>query len=91
MVRRSARGVLAFAGLALIGGCSKPPEPAPTVSWYSEHTDAMKAKVAWCGDDVARRKSDDCQNALAANARQAMGTMKDLPPIDWNASAPKKP
>lgn len=84
-------GAFALAALALVGGCSKPAEPAPTVSWYLEHSDELKAKVAWCEDDAARRASDDCQNAIAANARKSMGTMKDLPPIDWNAPEAKKP
>ena len=88
---RAVTGALALAGFAFVGGCSKPQEPAPTVSWYLEHPDAMKAKVAWCGDDAARQKSDECQNAMAANGRKAMGIMKNLPPIDWNAPEPKKP
>jgi hypothetical protein len=91
MVRASLAMALAAAGVAFLVGCSKPPEPAQTISWYLEHPDAMKAKVTGCAEDLARAKSDDCQNALAANGRKQMGTMKDLPPIDWNAPDQKKP
>lgn len=78
-----------MAAAALLFGCSKP-EPSPTVSWYLEHPDAMKGKVAWCADDAERRSSADCQNALEANGRKQLGRMKDLPPINWNTPDQKK-
>ena len=91
MVRASLAIELAAAGVVFLVGCSRPPEPPQTISWYLEHPDAMKAKVTWCAEDFGRAKSDDCQNALAANGRQQMGTMKELPPIDWNAPDPTRP
>jgi len=79
-----------MAGLTLLLGCSRS-EPPQTVAWYLEHPDAMQGKVAWCADDAERRATPDCQNALEADGRKQLGTMKDLPPLNWNTPDHKKP
>ena len=81
------RACFAVGLVALIAGCGRP-EPAHPVSWYREHPQELKARIEWCVDDAARRQSDDCKNALAAGSQQALGKMRDSPPIDWNKPDP---
>jgi hypothetical protein len=73
--------------LVLLAACSRQaPQP---VSWYVDHASEREAKVSWCRDDAERQRSADCENALEAKRRLQVGSQKDLPPIDWAASAPK--
>jgi hypothetical protein len=76
--------LIAAAAFSLLSGCAKAPEPGQPVSWYLEHTEERQAKVTWCADDMQRKDTPDCRNALEANQRKAMGSMKDAPPLDWN-------
>jgi hypothetical protein len=73
----------------LLHGCTKAPETAQPVSWYLEHATEREAKVRWCADDMARKDTPDCRNALEANQRKAMGRMSDAPPLDWTKSDAK--
>jgi hypothetical protein len=81
--------LLAATAFTLLHGCAKQPAPAQPVSWYLAHTEERQAKVTWCADDLQRKDTPDCRNALEANRRKAMGTMKDAPPLDWNKPEPK--
>jgi hypothetical protein len=76
---------------AILAGCSNTPEAAHAVSWYIEHPEEMRSKIAWCVDDAQRRGTPDCMNALEAKRRLQLGSQKDLAPIDWGAADPKKP
>lgn len=78
---------LALVVFAAIAACSRP-EAAHPVSWYREHPEELKSRIEWCVDDAARHESDDCKNALSAGSQQALGKMKDSPPIDWNKPDP---
>jgi hypothetical protein len=71
-------------------GCGKHAEPAHPVSWYQQHDADMQAKVAWCVDDAERQRTPDCLNAAEAKRRLALGSQKNLAPIDWGPS-PTKP
>jgi hypothetical protein len=83
-------GLLGLVGVAL-SGCSKPPEPAPTVSWYIDHPEEMRTKLSWCADEVSRQQLPECLNAAAARGRLQMGKMKDEPALNWNQPDLKKP
>ena len=92
MVNRNIKLLSAYVGaLSLIVGCEKTVEAPPTVDWYLKHPEAMAAKVAWCSDDLQRQQGADCMNALVASGRKQLGSMKDLPPIDWNKPDTQKP
>ena len=83
--------VVSVCAAAALLGCGKSASPAPTVSWYVDHPDAMQTKLAWCADDVPRQQTPECLNAAAAKGRLQLGKMKDEPPLNWNAPDPKKP
>jgi len=70
-------------------GCGKNEDTAHPVSWYLQHDAEMQAKVAWCVDDAERERSPDCMNAAEAKRRLAVGSQKNLTPIDWGASTAK--
>jgi hypothetical protein len=70
-------------------GCGTHEEPAHPVSWYQQHDADRQAKVAWCVDDAVRQRTPDCQNAVEAKRRLALGSQKNLAPIDWGANRPK--
>jgi hypothetical protein len=89
VVRTFAHPAVVLALVGFISACSNPEPPQP-VGWYLAHSNERKVKVAWCRDDAARRATPDCQNAVDADQREALGTMKDTAPIDWNAPD-KKP
>ena len=83
-------GLVCLVGAALCA-CSKPPEPAPTVSWYVDHAQEMRTKLSWCADDVSREGLPECLNAAAARGRVQVGKMKDEPALNWNQPASKNP
>jgi hypothetical protein len=78
-----------MAWLIAIASCAKNEEPVHPVSWYVEHATEMQAKVTWCVDDATRQRTPDCMNAIEAKRRLAMGSQKNLAPIDWAASQAK--
>ena len=75
--------------LVVLAGCGKNEDPAHPVSWYEQHGVDRDAKVAWCADDAQRQRTPDCMNAAEAKRRLAVGSQKDLKPIDWAASQAK--
>jgi hypothetical protein len=83
------KSFITAAWLLVVAGCAKNEEPAHPVSWYQEHESDMQAKVAWCIDDATRQRTPDCQNAAEAKRRLALGSQKNLAPIDWGADKPK--
>jgi hypothetical protein len=85
----SRKALITVVWLLLEAGCGKPEEPEHPVSWYLEHKTDMQAKVTWCVDDAERRRTPNCQNAMEAKRRLALGSQKDLPPIDWGGTKPK--
>ncbi len=87
MVKRTFVTVVCLIAAA---GCSTHEEPVHPVSWYQEHDADMQAKVAWCVDDAERQRTPDCMNAAEARRRLALGSQKNLAPIDWGPN-PTKP
>jgi hypothetical protein len=83
--------LIAAAWLMVLVGCAKNEEPANPVSWYQQHEADMQAKVAWCRDDAQRQRTPDCQNAAEAKRRLALGSQKNLAPIDWTGADKLKP
>ena len=75
--------------LCAAAGCGEHEDAAHPVSWYLERGADMQTKVAWCIDDVERQRTADCQNAMEAKRRLALGSQKSLAPIDWGAPKPK--
>jgi hypothetical protein len=75
--------------LCAAAGCGKHEDSGHPVSWYLEHSADREAKAAWCIDDAERQRGPDCQNALEAKRREALGSQKSLAPIDWGAPKAK--
>jgi hypothetical protein len=75
--------------LCAAAGCGKHKDAEHPISWYLEHSADMQTKVAWCIDDAERQRTADCQNAIEAKRRLALGSQKSLAPIDWGATKTK--
>ena len=84
-----ARTLVRVFWLLTVAGCGKNEDLAHPVSWYEQHDTERDAKVAWCADDAQRQRTPDCMNAAEAKRRLAVGSQKDLKPIDWAASQAK--
>jgi hypothetical protein len=69
--------------LCLLSACTKPEdEAAQTVDYYRAHTAERQALVKACANDPARaRQRPACINAMAAEAREGIGSVSELPPM----------
>jgi hypothetical protein len=85
----SKQSLLTVVWLLVAAGCGQHEDAEHPVSWYLEHGADMQAKVAWCMDDAERQRTSDCQNATEAKRRLALGSQKNLAPIDWGATKTK--
>lgn len=71
----------AAAILCLATACTKQ-EKAQTVDYYRAHPEERRALVQDCANDPARaRDRPACINAKAAEFRESMGSVQDLPPM----------
>jgi hypothetical protein len=80
---------MAVVGLLVTAGCGKHENAEHPVSWYLEHRADMETKTVWCMDDAERQRTPDCENAMEAKRRLALGSQKSLAPIDWGATKSK--
>ncbi len=72
----------AAAVLCLTTACTKPQEEAQTVDYYRAHPEERRALVQDCANDPARaRTRPACINAKAAELRESLGSVQDLPPM----------
>ena len=83
---------VAVALLCLANACTKTEEEsAQTVQYYRAHSDERHALVQDCANDPARaRNRPACINARAAEARESIGSLKDLPPMGLIPDSGKK-
>jgi hypothetical protein len=78
--------------LFLATACTKTEEEsAQTVDYYRAHSEERRALVLACANDPARaRNRPACINARAAEARESIGSLKDLPPMGLTPDSGKK-
>ncbi len=95
--RRVGIGVLNGIGVAvtmlcLATACTRTEEEsAQTVEYYRAHSEERRALVQACANDPARaRNRPACINARAAEARESIGSLKDLPPMGLTPDGAKK-
>ena len=69
--------------LCLLTACTRSDEEsAQTVEYYRAHAAERQALVKVCANDPARaRKRPECINAMAAEAREDIGSVSELPPM----------
>ena len=69
--------------LGLASACTRSTEdPGRTVEYYRAHAAERQAMVRACADDPARtQQRADCINARAAEAKESIGSLQDLPPM----------
>ena len=84
---------IAMVTLCLLAACTKSEEPpAHTVEYYRAHAQERQAMVKSCANDPARARGDgECINALAAEERESIGSLSELPPMGLTPEGNKKP
>ena len=64
-----------------LGACSRAPSQY-TVEYYEKNVDERKQKLTECANDPGSLRDDPlCINARAADFGDAIGSLRDLPPM----------